>query len=93
MQTKTKTKKAADAMLDRAASTTELTDDHLLSERDASGMTGFPMQTLRKWRCGGVGPKHVKLGRIVRYRLGDIREWVRASTRQRSGPNNANTVD
>ena len=33
-------------------------------------------QTLSNWRTQGYGPKFVKVGRNVRYREGDINDWM-----------------
>jgi hypothetical protein len=32
--------------------------------------------TLQHWRYRRIGPRYLKLGRAVRYRLGDLREWI-----------------
>jgi predicted DNA-binding transcriptional regulator AlpA len=33
-------------------------------------------QTLYGWRCRGYGPPSYRLGNQVRYRPGEVREWV-----------------
>ena len=35
-------------------------------------------QTLATWRSQGRGPKYLKLGHAVRYRLSDLDEWIDA---------------
>jgi len=39
------------------------------------------MKTLRNWRVRGEGPKFLKIGRLVRYRLSDVLAWEEASLR------------
>ena len=41
-------------------------------------------QTLSNWRYRGVGPKFVKIGGLVRYRWGDVFEWVDSRVAQRT---------
>ncbi|MFL0418411.1 helix-turn-helix transcriptional regulator [Sphingomonas sp. 179-A 4D3 NHS] len=50
-------------------------------------MLGLSPATLRNMRVKGDGPPFVKMGRAVRYREEDLRDWVAArvvgSTSQR----------
>lgn len=41
---------------------------------------GVPEKTLTEWRCRGIGPKYLKIGRYVRYRWPDVDAWL--STRE-----------
>jgi hypothetical protein len=41
--------------------------------------------TLAQWRFHGKGPRFVKVGRNVRYRTGDVKAWLDAQTRERTG--------
>lgn len=52
--------------------------DDLMSTEEvaASALLRVKPQTLRAWRVRGTGPKYVKIGRRVYYRLSDIRVWV-----------------
>jgi predicted DNA-binding transcriptional regulator AlpA len=36
------------------------------------------VRTIQKWRVTGNGPGYFKLGRSVRYRLGDVLAWAEA---------------
>jgi predicted DNA-binding transcriptional regulator AlpA len=36
--------------------------------------------TARKQRVMGSGPKFIKLGRSVRYRKGDVQDWLESRT-------------
>jgi len=42
---------------------------------------GLAQSTLNKWRCIGGGPKYLKMGKAVRYRLSDIQEWLEENQR------------
>jgi predicted DNA-binding transcriptional regulator AlpA len=56
-----------------------LDDNVMLIEQEAAEASGFEPTTLKTWRSQGRGPKFHKLGRAVRYRVGDIREWLAAA--------------
>ncbi|WP_094288413.1 helix-turn-helix transcriptional regulator [Mycobacterium lehmannii] len=42
----------------------------------AAPMIGVEPQTLKLWRRKGVGPRYVKFGNRVRYRVSDIEAWL-----------------
>ena len=42
---------------------------------------GVETSTLANWRWSGSGPRHVKVGGRVRYRLSDLADWLDAQTR------------
>ncbi len=54
--------------------------DQLLTETQASEILQIGVRTLQGWRVRGGGPQYKKLGRAVRYRLGDLREWTNNQT-------------
>jgi predicted site-specific integrase-resolvase len=58
--------------------------DELLTPRQAARKLRVSIDTLKRWRQLGVGPKHVKLGRGIRYPVHQIEthlaENLRAST-------------
>ena len=37
--------------------------------------------TIEGWRIKGVGPRYIKIGRLVRYHLEDVGLWLEAQTR------------
>ncbi len=53
----------------------------LLMKRDVSDRLHLSMRTRRNWRVRGEGPKFLKIGRLVRYRLSDVLAWEEASLR------------
>ncbi len=54
----------------------------LMTEEQTSDATGINVKTLRKWRCLNIHFQYVKIGRSVRYRLTDIREYIDKMTIQ-----------
>lgn len=55
-----------------AAPPTTLTTDA------AAAYVGLASKTLEKRRIAGTGPKFLKLGRAVRYRVADLDVWLSA---------------
>ncbi len=47
----------------------------LLDPEPASELIGASTKTMANWRCQGVGPKHIRVGRMVKYDPDDIAEW------------------
>ena len=47
----------------------------------AASLLGVKPATLEVWRCKGIGPRFVKCGSRVIYRLQDIREYLDSRTR------------
>lgn len=52
----------------------------LLNGKKLSEMLGVPEGTLTDWRYKGTGPKFVKIGKHVRYRVSDVEAWLDAVT-------------
>ncbi len=55
--------------------------DRLLLTDEAAAWLQVAPRTLEDWRTAGAGPRFVKIGRLVRYRVSDLQEWVAARTR------------
>ncbi|HYJ56061.1 MAG TPA: helix-turn-helix domain-containing protein [Mycobacterium sp.] len=51
-------------------------EDRLWSVRDVSEYLGIPVQTLYAWRSAATGPPGRLVGRRLRYRPQDVRDWV-----------------
>jgi len=64
-------------------------DARLLTEHEVGNLLALSIKTLRNWRLSGSGRCHLKVGRLVRYRLSEVRVWLgncqRASTSDRGG--------
>ncbi len=62
-------------------------DDVLIRRADLPQYIPVASQTLARWACEGEGPRFIKIGRrLVAYRSGDLRAWLRGQVRQ-------NTID
>ena len=48
----------------------------LLSAREAAALLHLSERTLERFRVSGAGPKFVRLGRSIRYRLTDIEAFI-----------------
>ena len=58
----------------------QLPANSLLSCEQTATLLHTTPATLSVWRCTKLrGPKHVKLGRKVLYRAGDIRDYIAAN--------------
>jgi phage terminase Nu1 subunit (DNA packaging protein) len=59
--------------------------ERLVGEQVVSDITGIKIRTLRKWRLQGRGPSVKRIeGRLVRYSLRDVHEWMRDQPRFRT---------
>jgi len=48
----------------------------LLSQREAATLLHLSERTLERFRVSGTGPKFVRLGGSIRYRLTDIEAFI-----------------
>jgi predicted DNA-binding transcriptional regulator AlpA len=46
-----------------------------LSIADLAEREGVPMATVFQWNSRGTGPRYMKIGRHVRYKLADVVAW------------------
>jgi predicted DNA-binding transcriptional regulator AlpA len=53
-------------------------ENRLWSVRDVSEYLGIPVQTPYAWRSAATGPPGRLVGRRLRYRPQDVRDWVAA---------------
>ena len=54
----------------------------LLNEDEAARFLKLTRRTLQAWRLQGIGPPHVRISRrAVRYRVGDLVEYVEGKVR------------
>jgi hypothetical protein len=53
--------------------------EQLLTNEELAERARVTIATVRGWRYNGKGPRALKLGRHVRYRLADIRAWEEAN--------------
>jgi len=53
-------------------------DDTLIRRADLPQYLPIAAQTAARWSCEGTGPRVIKIGkRLVAYRAGDLREWLK----------------
>jgi predicted DNA-binding transcriptional regulator AlpA len=50
--------------------------DCFVDKRIAAQITGLGERTLDKYAYLGIGPRWVKVGRLRRYRVADLYEWL-----------------
>jgi len=48
----------------------------LLNEHDVARITNMSIATIRRWRLFGRGPRYIKIGAAVRYKLEDLSAWL-----------------
>lgn len=62
-----------------------MTPDKLADPVEVADYLSVPVATLAQWRYLGTGPRFLKVGRHIRYRLRDVESWLadqsRSSTR------------
>ena len=66
-------------------------DEQLLSEAEAACIIGFSPVTLKTWRHRPPKfqpPAFFNIGQEIRYRAGDLREWIEYHAQQGSVPPN-----
>ncbi|WEV65608.1 helix-turn-helix domain-containing protein [Bifidobacterium sp. ESL0764] len=59
-----------------ASRTAQPTTDHIVDTITAQKYIGVSAGTLRNWRSRGLGPRYIKYGRMVRYRIADLNKYV-----------------
>ena len=60
---------------------------HLLNEHAVAEALGVSIATVRRWRLFRQGPKFLKVGALVKYRVADVAQWL--ETRPTGGGNSA----
>ena len=55
----------------------KLPDDAAVSAATVAKLIDAPLQTLANWRMGRKGPPFFRHRKFVRYRVGDLRAWMR----------------
>ncbi len=55
---------------------------NVLTTPEAAERLGVSPTTLKMWRYHGLGPRYIKVGRLVRYDTGELDEYVGTRTYQ-----------
>jgi excisionase family DNA binding protein len=61
--------------------------ERLLTQKEVARQLGISGRTLERHRVTGTGPRWLRLGRLVRYRISDLEEWVESSVRRSTSDN------
>ena len=48
----------------------------LLDDREVAAICGLSTAAIRRWRLLRKGPRYIKVGSAVRYRLEDVNNWL-----------------
>lgn len=56
----------------------------LMTPEQVSEYLQQPAATLSRWRCAGIGPVYVKIGRNVRYPRSRLEEYILQHTHESS---------
>jgi predicted DNA-binding transcriptional regulator AlpA len=51
-----------------------------ITESELARRASVSIAVLRKWRREGRGPRFLKLGRLVRYLVGDVDAWLHSNS-------------
>ena len=54
--------------------------DELMDVTKAGQLIGVTPRTLQTWRLDKAGPLYVRVGHHIRYRRGDILDWLKSRT-------------
>jgi excisionase family DNA binding protein len=57
-----------------------LATDRLWSVHDVAYYLDVPVQTIYSWRSAGTGPPGRRVGKRLRFRPADVRDWVESLT-------------
>lgn len=56
--------------------------EELLVTKEAARIVKLSPRTLENQRLRGGGPRYIKLGGAVRYRIQDLEEWIASHTKR-----------
>lgn len=54
----------------------ELGNENALNERQAAKYLGVSPGTLRLWRSENRSPRYFRAGKLIRFRVCDLNEWI-----------------
>jgi excisionase family DNA binding protein len=57
-----------------------VSDDKHLTPEELARREGVPLQTIYGWNKTRSGPRYMKVGRHVRYRVADVLAWEKSRT-------------
>lgn len=68
-------------MADAQSNNQNSTATNLLDTSDLAALLTNKSNTIEGWRIKGVGPRYIKVGRLVRYRIEDVEAWLESQSR------------
>lgn len=69
----------------RALTTNDNQRQTLISIDELAAYLGKPKATLYAWRSRGLGPKAIRMGRDLRYRMEEVERWLDSQTEEYVG--------
>ena len=60
---------------------TALLPDDLITDVELASWIRYEVRSVRNLRYSGRGPKFIKVGRLIRYRVKDVTEWLESNIR------------
>lgn len=57
---------------------------NLMDTKELAAYLGVPVQTLYKWRVRGQGPRAIRLGRGLHWRVEEVTRWLDDLTEDRA---------
>lgn len=51
----------------------------ILTRAQVSALTGFSLPTLKRYAASGRGPRITRIEGLPRYRVNDLRDWLRGA--------------
>jgi excisionase family DNA binding protein len=58
----------------------------LLRPDELAAFLGIPLATIYRWRSRGDGPRGIRVGRHVRYRVEEVERWLNEHEGHSSAP-------
>ena len=55
--------------------TSQADPSHFIGQRELARRWGLSIGTLTRWRAQGRGPSWVRIGKQIRYRMKDVRDY------------------
>lgn len=59
-------------------------DEKLFTPRQLAAYLETSVSALSQYRALGIGPVYLKIGRLVRYRMSDVNEWLQQKASRQS---------
>ena len=71
-------------MSDKTENTGSRSADQLLTIQGLASRAQVAAVTVRRWIMAGQAPAHIRVGRIIRFRLQDVEDWEDERAREQA---------